>query len=307
MTITSNNELTPRKPLRLWPAVVIAIVQLLVMFGAPVVAPDAGSPSACLGASSARWRSLVWWLFFSRAPWFERVGAIVLMIVAVLATRAVAHESMAGAGQGMLIYILPTPYLALALVAWAVATRHLQDGFGARRWWRPSCSRARRLRSSERLVSSGAGSEFHWRWTPTPEERLLAQAGDEPKPLPPPTAPAASPADACGDSPSDNTGGRQRQRRRPAAAPAAPAAAEDRSCRSGRERDDTRPSGRAFAGPGATASFAACGSRPTGRSRRRSRSGAGRSDRAGHPSRCTAISSTRRSSVVTTRSSPVTE
>ena len=116
------------KPLRLWPAVVIAIVQLLVMFGAPVVAPDAGMPIGMLGGVVGALAILVWWLFFSRARWFERVGAIVLMIVAVFATRAVAHESMAGAGQGMLIHILPTPYLALALVAWAVATRHLQDG-----------------------------------------------------------------------------------------------------------------------------------------------------------------------------------
>ena len=42
------------------------------------------------------------------------------------------------------------------------------------------------------------------------------------------------------------------------------------------------------------------------RSRRRSRCGAGRSDRAGRPSRSTAISSTRRSSAVTTRSSRAT-
>ena len=43
----------PRKPLRLWPAVVIAIVQLLVMFGAPVVAPDAG-PIGMLGGVARR-------------------------------------------------------------------------------------------------------------------------------------------------------------------------------------------------------------------------------------------------------------
>ena len=43
-----------------------------------------------------------------------------------------------------------------------------------------------------------------------------------------------------------------------------------------RHRRDAR-SGRAFAGPIATASFAACRSRPTGRSRRRSSCGAGRS------------------------------
>ena len=36
-------------------------------------------------------------------------------------------------------------------------------------------------------------SQYHWRWTPTAEEILLAQAQEEPKPLPP--APAPAPAE----------------------------------------------------------------------------------------------------------------
>ena len=223
MTMNHTNELTPRKPLRLWPAVAIAIVQLLVMFGAPVVAPDAGCPSACLRGVVGALAIVVWWLLFSRAPWFERVGAIVLMIVAVLATRAVAHESIVGAGQGMLIYILPTPYLALALVAWAVATRHLQDG--VRRASLVAaillvCAPFALIRTAG--ITGGAGSEFHWRWTPTPEQRLLAQGGDEPKPLPPSAAPASSAAPA--EIPKETPAARASVT--PAAVPAAPAAAK---------------------------------------------------------------------------------
>jgi outer membrane protein assembly factor BamB len=41
-------------------------------------------------------------------------------------------------------------------------------------------------------INGDANSDLHWRWTPTPEQRLLAQAGDEPaSPL---TVPAALPA-----------------------------------------------------------------------------------------------------------------
>src|SRR5947208_2561215 len=115
------------KPLRLWPAVVIAVIQLIVMIGAPVGFDD-GVLIALLGGVTAAVVIALWWVFFSRAPWLERVGALVLMIAAVFAARAVAHQSIVGAGQGMMIYFLPTPFLALAFVAWAVATRHLQDG-----------------------------------------------------------------------------------------------------------------------------------------------------------------------------------
>src|SRR2546425_4781422 len=111
--------MTTQKPIRLWPAMVIAVVQLLVMFGAPVVAPDAG-PIGMLGGVVGALAIVVWWVFFSRAPWSERVGAIVVMIVAVWAARTVAHESIVGAGQGMMIFFLPPPYLALGLVASAV-------------------------------------------------------------------------------------------------------------------------------------------------------------------------------------------
>jgi outer membrane protein assembly factor BamB len=215
MTINHTNELTPRKPLRLWPAVVIAIVQLLVMVGAPLIAPDGGQIIGMLGGVVAALCIALWWLMFSRALWSERVGAIILMVAAVFAARAVAHESIVGAGQGMMIYFLPTPYLALALVAWAVATRHLTDG--VRRAWLVAaillaCAPFDLIRTAG--IRGGAGGEFHWRWTPTPEQLLLAKGGDEPKPLAPLTTPAETPAAAPPVIPSVTP--------TPAAVPAAP-------------------------------------------------------------------------------------
>ena len=212
------------KPLRLWPAVVIAIVQLLVMIGAPLLAPDGGALIGMFGGIVGALVIAVWWLLFSRAPWSERVGAIILMVVAVFATRSVAHASMVGAGQGMMLFFLPVPYLALALVAWAAATRHLPDG--VRRVALVAailiaCAPFALIRTAG--IRGGASGEFHWRWTPTPEQLLLAKGGDEPKPLPPSTAAnsPAPPAEIARETPAAASASVT-----PAAAPAPPAAEE---------------------------------------------------------------------------------
>ena len=192
MSLAKTVESNPRKPLRLLPGVVIVIVQWLLWFVVPVVAPDAGLVGLIGGAVTAL-AIVVWWLFFSRAPWSERVGAILLMIVAVVATKFFVHESIARVGMGMLLYISSIPYLCLALVAWALVTVRLSDG--ARRVSLVAaivlaCAPWTLLRTAG---IGSAGSEFHWRWTPTPEQRLLAQVSDEPKALPPSTPPAETP------------------------------------------------------------------------------------------------------------------
>jgi outer membrane protein assembly factor BamB len=194
MSIAQTDDSTRRTPLRLWPGIAIATVQLLVMIGGPVVAPDAPVPVGMFGGVLGALAVILWWIFFSRARWSERVGAIVLMIVAVLVMKRIVHESIAGAGMGMLLYFLATPILSLALVAWAVATRHLGDG--ARRASLVvaiclACAPFALIRTAGIIAS--AGSEFHWRWTPSPEQRLLAQASDELKPLTPTPAVAGTP------------------------------------------------------------------------------------------------------------------
>ena len=216
--------MTSQRPLRLWPAVTLAIVQVLVMVGGPLLVPDGGALIGMLGGVVGAVAILLWWLLFSRARWSERVGAIVLMVAAVFATRAVAHASMVGAGQGMMIYFLPTPYLALALVAWAVATRHLKDGLRRAALVAAvflACAPFDIIRTAG--IKGGAGGEFHWRWTPTPEQLLLAKGGDEPKPLPPPTAAASpgAPAETAKETPAAASASVT-----PAAVPAPPAAEE---------------------------------------------------------------------------------
>jgi len=122
MTIEPPDKSLPRKPLRLWPGVVIVALQLVVWIGVPFFVPDAGG-TAILAGLGGGLAVILWWLFFSRAPWLERVGAVVLMIVAVFATSRIVHKSIAGGMMGMMLPILAIPVLGLALVAWAAASR----------------------------------------------------------------------------------------------------------------------------------------------------------------------------------------
>src|SRR5262247_2577590 len=180
--ITENpEELTSRKPVRLWPGVTAVALQWLIWYGVPVVAPEAGM-SVVIGGLACSLAVLVWWLFFSRAPWAERLGAIALMVVAVVATKRVVHPSIAGGAMGMLLYISSIPVLSMALVVTAAAGRRLSGG--PRRGVMAAaillaCAAFTLVRTGG--MSGEGDQDLHWRWTQTPEQRLLAQAAKEPE------------------------------------------------------------------------------------------------------------------------------
>ena len=206
MNIDQTNNPTSRQPLRLWPGVVTAVLICLAWLAPAVFAPDFqifGMLAAVAGALLI----VVWWLLFSRVRWFERLGAILVMIVAVFGIKLIVHPSVANAGMGKMMYFLSFPVMCLGLVCSAAVTRRLSNG--PRRASMVAaivlaCGLFALLRTGG---VSGAGiSDFHWRWTPTAEQRLLAQAGDEPLdplrggpstslPAPPPVA-AATPTPA---------------------------------------------------------------------------------------------------------------
>jgi hypothetical protein len=182
----------PRKPLRLWPGVLVVGIQWLVVAAAFLI--SGARPIALIVALGGGLVIILWWLLFSRAAWSERVGAIVLMVVAVLATRSVVHPSVSNAGMGNMMYVFSIPFLGQALVLGLVATRRLSTG--ARRAWMVvaialSCSVFTLVRTGG--ITGDGGSDLHWRWTPTPEQRLLAQGEERIEPAPPPApAPALS-------------------------------------------------------------------------------------------------------------------
>src|SRR5262245_53868462 len=117
---------TSSRRLRLWPGVSAALLLVVVRLVAPLVAPDAGAIGVLAGIVGAL-IIILWWLFFSKAPWPERIGAILLMIVAVLATSRVVDRSIATGMMGMMLAIFAMPVLAVTLVVWAAVTGGLSD------------------------------------------------------------------------------------------------------------------------------------------------------------------------------------
>jgi outer membrane protein assembly factor BamB len=185
MMIAKTSEQTRERPLRLWPGVVAVVLQWLLWVGVPLVMPGTiAGYIAAFGALICGLLVVVWWTFFSRAPWSERLGAVGLMIVALFATSRILHESIATGGQGFIYFVYAIPVLCLAFVVWAVAGRRLSDG--PRRVAMVAtivlaCGTWALLRTDG---TSSISSEFSWRWSQSPEERLLAEAGDEPTTLP---------------------------------------------------------------------------------------------------------------------------
>jgi outer membrane protein assembly factor BamB len=196
MTMNQVGERTPRRPLRLWPGVAAAVLMVLVRVVTPLVFPGAGAVGVIAGVAGA-FVILAWWLFFSRAPWSERAAAIGLMLIAVAATSRIVHPSISNGFMGRMLPIFAIPVMCLALVAWAVASRGLTPVM--RRVSMAAsillaCGSLAFIRTGG--ITGDAESDLHWRWTPTPEERLLAQ-GDEafvPPPSPVTTTKPETPA-----------------------------------------------------------------------------------------------------------------
>src|SRR5713226_8324350 len=102
---------TDRRPLRLWPGVVIVILQWLLRFVVPVVVPDALVYALIGGIFGGGLAIVLWWVFFSRAPWSERLGAIVLMVLGMVETKTLAHVSPPPGAPPLLLYRLAIPGL----------------------------------------------------------------------------------------------------------------------------------------------------------------------------------------------------
>src|SRR5690348_12429030 len=186
-----------RRPLRLWPGIVLAVAAALARFVLPAVVSDSLMYSV-LGGFIAALLVPLWWLFFSRAAWVERLGAIALMVLAVFGARRIVDVSIATGAMGFLMYFLVLPILSIAFVAWAVATRNLSDG--VRRATMAATILA--VCGGMALIRTGGftasfQNDLHFRWSKTAEDRLVEAAVEPPAPAPPPVTPVSAPVEAA--------------------------------------------------------------------------------------------------------------
>ncbi|HEY8232056.1 MAG TPA: hypothetical protein VIJ10_05305, partial [Vicinamibacteria bacterium] len=180
-------------PIRLWPGIVAVAALLVARFGVKAFVPGfAGFSRGMMWSFGAAGAVLLWWLLLSRARWFERLGGIALIAAGLGVAWQLRHESMS------LLWLVgyAVPGVCLALVAGAAVARRSPD------WPRRATIAGAILLASlcwllvrTEGISGDHALSFHWRWTASPEERLLAQIGREPAPAPAASAsPATSPA-----------------------------------------------------------------------------------------------------------------
>ncbi len=187
-----TNQQNQQRPLRLWPGVVIVILQWLAWIVLPVIDPDTILISV-FGALLGGLFVVVWWAFFSRARRSERWSAVLLMIVALVGTSYLVHVSIGTGMQGLMFYLYAIPTLSLAFVLWAVISQQFPDRI---RWTMMvatillACGVWTLFRSNG--ITGDIDVDFAWRWAATHEEQLLAQHDDEPMVPPSVTAGADS-------------------------------------------------------------------------------------------------------------------
>ncbi len=184
MSLTPKGE-PNRQQLRLWPGVVAVVLQWLLWFAPPILAPEAAA-IGFIGAIVCGLAVLVWWVFFSRVPHIERWGAVGLIVAAMTATPFILDRSIAKGMMGAMFFIYAIPVLSLALVVSATVGRRLT--VGARRATIAAailiaCALFALLRTDG--ITGDGRAQLAWRWSKSSEQQLLVQTAAKPVTPPP--------------------------------------------------------------------------------------------------------------------------
>ena len=174
-----SGETRKFRPLRVWPAVLLALLMLAARFG-PEASQDAMAKYwmiSVFGPLLCCLLLVIWWLAASRATWRERVFGLLGIIVAAAVAVTIAHPSMRGPATTYLT--IPT-----GLFLFAIATVFLKKAPTANRTGTAVALAFAGFAVSMFLRNEGMTGDykFTWRsrWSQTAEEAMLASAPRSP-------------------------------------------------------------------------------------------------------------------------------
>lgn len=171
--VKATNNSRPSSPIRMWPGLILGILLLVIRFGIPKLVPGfEGFQIGMMGGALGSIVLILWWLIFSRASIIEKWGGFALLIMALIVTWFLKHQSM----ELLWLVGFGIPVACLALVAWAVVFRNLS---GKIRFITLSvciifaCGIWTLFRTYG--IDGDHVSDFAWRWEASPEEVLLSE------------------------------------------------------------------------------------------------------------------------------------
>ncbi len=170
--------------LRIWPALLLALVVIFCVFGIKHIAP--GSAAHMIGMMVAPLGIIalygLWILLFSRAPWFDRIAALIFTAIGIVVSLYFSHETIAPPDQPPLgLIVFGVPLFCGSVTLWLLATR---------RWpWN-----ARRITTAILMVAACLfwilircdgldgflNADMSWRWSPTPEQISMQRLESNP-------------------------------------------------------------------------------------------------------------------------------
>lgn len=171
-TLKRNENLN--NSLRLWPGMVIVILQWSFRFVIPAIFPGVTQIGIMIGVLSFL-PVIVWWLFFSKAPKLERWTAIPVMLISLFLSARFLDKSIATSMMGLMYLTYSIPVVSLFFVLWAYAAANFSWRFkfesmiiilliGSGFWM---------LLRTEGMDGQ-AHHQFAWRWSKTYEEMMLS-------------------------------------------------------------------------------------------------------------------------------------
>ena len=174
-----KNNAGKLRTLRLWPGVIIVVLQWLLRYVLPIIVPDALNVAVFAGVIGGL-VIFIWWGFFSKARAIEKLSALALMIVVLVLTPHILHPSIAESGMGFMFYIYVIPGLCLAFVVWAFISQYLTTKW---RWITMVLTILLACTAWALVRTNGFDANFHqdfaWRWTQTAEDQLLEQSPEK--------------------------------------------------------------------------------------------------------------------------------